>query len=374
MSLPERSLLGFLVRPLRKSSPKPPCAAALAAGALGVLSLLSGCELAVEVDVPERESQLVAHSFFAPDSAWSVRLRRNADIEGRDDVRNLAVADASVRISDGSGNYSAMLTHAGEGLYLHRGQTAAPGAHPIPGAAYTLEAEAPGLPAIRAVASIPAVRASIEEVERLGDSDDGLGFESYRVRIRIEDPPGTNYYKLELFRWSPVGVAVDLPLGYRGDPRFVLDEPGASRAFLEIAFSSGESVFRYDDYAYFFDPPEVADEDRFFEGVLFSDELFDGEARSFELIARPFFGAFNTVESRYKLVLTALSEDYFRYHHTALLQSDAVDELNIAAALLQTPPVQLHSNVEEGLGVFAGYAAHAFGFDGEGNVWSGEER
>lgn len=356
--------MSFSIRSLRGSLCKSLCAAWLSAGALGVLG---ACELAVEVDIPEHEAQLVAHSFFAPDSAWTVRLRRSADIEGRDDVRKLAIADARVRVTDEAGNFSTTFTHIVEGVY------AAPaGVHPIPGAAYTLEAEAPGLPAVRAVGSIPPASASLEEVERLDDPNDRFGLEPYRVRMRIEDPPGTNYYKLELYRWSPVTEAQDLPRAWIGDRYIVLDEPGASRAFLEVPFSSGESAFRYEDYAYFFDAPESADQDRLFEGVLFSDELFDGQTKSFEItVSEP---PFETVASRYRLVLSALSEDYFVYHHTALLQADVVGDLNIAAALLQTPPVHLHSNIEQGLGVFAGYAVHTFGFDGEGNVWSGEER
>ncbi len=349
-------------------------AALLAAGALGMASVFAACELAVEVDIPDHDSRLVAHSFFAPDSAWTVRLSRSADIEGRDDVRKLAVADATVRIIHESGDFSVSLEHIGEGLYADRSASWIPGpntdtdsprwpgAHPISGDAYTLEAEAPGLPAIRAVNSIPAAKAGIEEIARLDDNSIGpFQFENYRVRIRIEDPPGTNYYKLELFQFLPAPTFI-----------FPQEDPDTSSSFQEISFSGNESAFRYDDYAYFFDSPDVAGGDESFQGVLFSDELFDGETEFFEI-------TFNSEpvsrsQSRYKLVLTALSEDYFLYHHTAFLQSESVNDLNIAAALLQTPPIHLHSNVNEGLGVFAGYAVHAFGFDREGNVWAGEDR
>ncbi len=332
-------------------------AALLAAGALGMAGVFAACELAVEVDIPDHDSRLVAHSFFAPDSAWTVRLSRSADIEGRDDVRKLTVPDATVRITNETGDFSHTLAHTGEGMY------AAPaGAYPTPGAAYTLEAEAPGLPAIRAVNAIPSVKAAVEELARLDDNSIGpFQFENYRVRIRIEDPPGTNYYKLELFQFLPAPTFI-----------FPQEDPDTSSSFQEISFSANESAFRYDDYAYFFDSPDVAGGDESFQGVLFSDELFDGETEFFEI-------TFNSEpvsrsESRYKLVLTALSEDYFLYHHTAFLQSELVNELNIEAALLQTPPIHLHSNVDEGLGVFAGYSVHAFGFDREGNVWPGEDR
>ncbi len=324
----------------------------LAAGAL------SACELAVEVDVPEHAPQLVAHGFFAPDSVWTVRLNRSTDITGAEDARKLAVTDATVSVSDEAGNFSASLAHMGEGIY-----TALPGAHPVPGAAYTLQAEAPGLPAVRAVSSIPAVTAGIDELERLDDLD-GFHREIYRVRVRIEDPLGTNYYKLELFRWSPVGEEDE-----RGN-RPIEDVPGSPLVFQEISFASNETSFRHKDYENFFDSPDVSVDDSYFQGVFFSDELFDGQTKSFEITASEL--PFETVESRYRLVLSVLSDDYFTYHHTALLQTETVGEIDIGAALLQTPPVHLYSNIEQGLGVFAGYAVHAFGFDAEGNVWSGE--
>lgn len=330
------------------------CAALLAAG------VLSACELAVEVDIPEHVPQLVAHGFFAPDSAWTIRLRRSTDIEGSEDARKLVVTDAAVRVTDETGDFSASLAHIGEGIY-----SAPPGAHPVPGMAYTLEAEAPALPAVRAVSSIPAVTADIAELERLDDPNDQFGREIYRLRVRIKDPPGTNYYKLELFRWSPFEE-----VGYFGF-RSIVDEPGRLLAFIEIPFESSETSFRYKDYAYFFDSPEISGDDTSFYGAFFSDELFEGQTKSFEITLSEL--PFETVESRYRLVLSVLSNDYFLYHHTALLQDETVGEINIAAALLQTPPVHLHSNVEKGLGVFAGYAVHTFGFDGEGNVWTGEE-
>lgn len=349
-------------------SRRPALLAAGALGILGLLGLLSACELAVEVDIPEHNSRLVAHSFFAPDSAWTVRLRRSGDIEGRDNIRNLAVTAASVRITDENGNFSEPLAHIGEGIYglppnglPGPGQAdGPPSMHPAPGMTYTLEAEAPGLPAVRAVSSVPAATASMVEVERLSDASDGLFvFEHHRVRMRIEDPPGPNYYKLEVFAW----VGLSLP----GEQDVVWD-------FREIAFTTNEASFRYDDYAYFFDAPDIAAGEEFY-GVLFSDELFDGETKAFDIVTEEdfLFSGMDVEPSIYRVELSALSEDYFQYHHTAYLQDETVGEVAIEAALFQTPPVHLHSNVEEGLGVFAGYAMHVFGFDAEGNTWEGED-
>lgn len=342
MSVPARSL----------------CAALLAAGAL------SACELAVEVDIPDHASQLVTHGFFAPDSAWTVRLRRSTDIKGSENIKDLAVTDAAVRVTEEAGDFSASLAHIGEGIY-----TAPAGAHPAPGVAYTLRAEAPGLPAVQAASSIPAATASIAELERLddpGDPNDRFGREIYRIRVRIEDSPGTNYYKLELYRWSPLGE--EDAFGYRP----IADVPGSPLGFNEIPFASNETSFREKDYEEFFDSPELSGDEAFFQGVLFSDELFDGQTKSFEITVSE--TPFETVESRYRLALSVLSNDYLTYHHTVLLQSETVDDIDIGTALLQTPPVHLHSNIEEGLGVFAGYAVHAFDFDADGNVWSGEDR
>ena len=338
---------------------------------------LSACETVVEVAVPEHTPQLVVHGFFSPDSVWAVRLDRSADITGFEDVRGLFVPDATVSVADANGSFSETLAHAGNGIYQ-----AASGNRPVPGVAYTLRAEAPGLPTVQAVSSIPAATASIVELERLTafeavtegnvntfndrtEVTEEIGsFEVYRARFRITDPPGANYYKLKLFQWSPVGE--ERFSGYRP----VEDEPGNPTEFREIRFGSNDTSFRDDNYAYFFDEPDLDGVDSF-SGALFADELFEGKAKEFEITftAR----SFDTVESRYELEFSVLSADYFTYHHTVLLQSETVGDIDIGAALLQTPPVHLHSNIEEGLGVFAGYAAHTFGFDAEGNVWSGEE-
>lgn len=322
---------------------------------------LSACEIVVEIAVPEHTPQLVSDGFFSPDSSWTVRLSQSTDITGTEDVGKLPITDAIVSVTAANGSFSETLAHAGGGIY-----TAVPGSHPVPGAAYTLRAEAPGLPSVQAVSSVPAAKASIAELERFDDPDDRFGREVYRLRIRIEDPPGTNYYKLELFRWSPFGEEDEF--GYRP----IVDEPGRPLAFMEIPFRSNETSFRYKDYAYFFEAPELSEEYDF-DGALFSDELFEDKTKEFEITftAR----SFETVESRYELVLSALSVDYFMYHHTVLLQNRRLDnQVAIEAALLQTPPVHLYSNVEKGLGVFAGYAVHTFGFDAEGNVWMGEEK
>ena len=185
------------------------------------------------------------------------------------------------------------------------------------------------------------------------------------LRLRLEDYPGVNYYKIELFQWSPIG-GERFP-GYRP----VEDEPGNPTEFREISFGSNDTSFRDDSYASFFDEPELDGEYEFY-GALFADELFEGQTKEFEITftAR----SFDTVESRYELEFSVLSADYFTYHHTALLQGSSLDGIAIETALLQTPPTPLHSNIEQGLGVFAGYAVHTFGFDGEGNVWTAEER
>ncbi len=326
----------------------------LAAGAL------SACETVVEVAVPEHTPQLVVHGFFSPDSVWAVRLDRSADITGFEDVRQLFVPNATVSVADANGSFSETLAHAGDGIYQ-----AASGNRPAPGVAYTLRAEAPGLPAVQAVSSVPAATASIVELERFDDAgNDRIPFEQYSLRLRVEDYPGANYYKLKLFQWSPVGEE-RFP-GYRP----VEDEPGNPTEFREIRFGSNDTSFRDDNYAYFFDEPDLDGVDSF-SGALFADELFEGKAKEFEITftAR----SFDTVESRYELEFSVLSADYFTYHHTALLQGNTLDGIAIEAALLQTPPTPLHSNIEQGLGVFAGYAVHTFGFDAEGNVWTGEE-
>lgn len=65
------------------------------------------------------------------------------------------------------------------------------------------------------------------------------------------------------------------------------------------------------------------------------------------------------------LVLTALSDDLFAFERSVVLQDLFVGIPNIIQSNL---PI-VHTNILNGLGIFAGSTTDTYRFDGNGNEW-----
>ena len=65
------------------------------------------------------------------------------------------------------------------------------------------------------------------------------------------------------------------------------------------------------------------------------------------------------------LVLTAFSDDLFVFERPVALHDLFVGVPNI----IQKIPVEVHTNVLNGLGIFAGYTSDTYRLDGDGNEW-----
>ena len=69
------------------------------------------------------------------------------------------------------------------------------------------------------------------------------------------------------------------------------------------------------------------------------------------------------------LVVSGLSEEQVRYNRTLLLQ----DGYLFVADPIFTKPIDVYSNVEGGLGIFAGFTNNTYRFDLAGNAWEESE-
>lgn len=88
-----------------------------------------------------------------------------------------------------------------------------------------------------------------------------------------------------------------------------------------------------------------------YAAAYFDDALFDGEPRTFTFDANLTVSAYAPLPETH-LVVTSMSEEYFEYHrHLDLQRRTNEDPLG--------DPTDLYSNVEDGTGVFSGYASTA---------------
>ncbi|MCC5939136.1 MAG: DUF4249 domain-containing protein [Lunatimonas sp.] len=284
---------------------------------VGLLILLS-CEQFLEVDLPGQEPRMVLNALLDPSDTLKVYLTRSRGIlEGREYEEFFdLISDADVYLE----------TEAGDRFpleYVDRSRPFDPNAFYrlsefsfLPNQSYRLVAEAPGYETIQAsqVLPVPVPIQSVETV-RLGPDGSWGNSELIEFRVRFADPPGKNFYEL------------------------------SGRIFgSDTAVFEGQPFLRMYSSDLYPRPVNPAfEKDHLLRSVLlFEDALLPGQDA--ELVFR------TSVPVDYELLevtlnLAHVTESYFRYYDTADLQY-----YNRGDFLSQ--PVLVHTNVENGMGIF----------------------
>ncbi len=296
-----------------------------------LILLCLGCETVVEVSPPEYDSEPVVTSFFSTDSIWSVTMHRSLGATVKRDVTHEYIADASVRILDGS-NTVDILNYRGNGKYV-----SSTGELPTSGIQYTLRVDFPSKPSIQATSSAPSpVVISDYSIEYRPPEPDMIPASGYHLRIVFSDAPGMNFYRIGVYRrvWNP----------------FATDELVPDSIYESIwfdDFSPGWSCGYFADDVADVDPTDVGGGSGGVpcEEFVVTDRLFDGKDYSWSGIALG--GSDGRGRKEFRLIISSLSEDYYRY-----LQSL---ERNVFHDPLTQEPFPMYTNVSGGLGVFAGY-------------------
>ncbi len=304
-------------------------------GIVAAVLLLGGCELTLEVDLPDAEPVLAVNSFFTPDSVWKVHVSdARSVVDGRGQIRN--VTDAVVFIASRDGGERVSLTHAGGGYY--RAQSVFPAA----GLTYSLQVQAENYPSIQATDAVPEpVEAhfsyEITDLDEIESS--GRRFVTAEVMLRLQDRLGLNdFYRLFVLL-EPKDV---------GEPRRVYFEISHGSILAENADS--------DDLGNGDDAIVVRD-------AVFSDATFDGDEVELSIdIREQSLSDCLTGERRrdeltedpcvFRAYLLHISEAFHDYASTYQLQRRFSGNPN-------GDPVQVSTNVENGFGIFAGYTSYS---------------
>lgn len=314
-----------------------------------LFTALCGCETVVDLEVPGGyDSKLVVESIFSPDSLWRVELSRSVPLGDTAMPSELLVSGAVIVIS-GENNFHDTLRQVNHGVYktahFHR---------PEQGSVYRIQVNVDGYPQASASSWAPLLQSELLKVER-SDADDSSATENYRIRFRLTDQPGRNYYHLDIFQVAPF-CRDEIRRNRR-----IGDSPRYSADYLRLIFQSNSpSLYPYPEVV---DDPTFLDSEDSFWSAYFSDQLFEATANDFEITFEA--RAFESIRPHFMLVLTAFSDDLFAFERTVALQDLFVGLPNI----IQRYPVQVHTNVQNGLGIFAGYTSDAYRFDGDGNEW-----
>jgi|GEM_PF-893043 len=289
----------------------------------GVL-IIPSCETTEKIDdFPLRPSQLVLNCFFAADSTWEFQVSHSLSV--LDNARIELIDSATILLFRNELPVDTLQAAEEDGLY--RSGKILPGVDDK----YSVTVTAPGFDVeLRAEDYVPVpvplqrLQATIidSSFHTWEDYESGRPITQGRlegtVELQFQDPPGTaNYYQLAMYYFEE-------HLGYE-DTIFHLYRSRVN--FTSQDATSGETAFG--------------------SGALLTDQFFDGMSHT---IKTTFYthGQRNGQRVFY-VELTSLTESAYLYKRS-------IEDYQSASGDPFSEPVLVYGNIENGLGIFAGYA------------------
>lgn len=278
---------------------------------------ISACELVVDVDMPIEKSKVVLNAFFTPDSVWKAKVSLNRHI--LDDSGYPPIPNAEIIVFEGDTPLDT-LHYDTLGYYFSND------GGPKIGKTYSMRAIVPDYEIVEASSSCPIPVTPTFSALQTGVAE--FNQPVYSFDITFTDPPGRNFYQI---------TAVS-------ETRFT--HPQTGQGFVNYNFIQTWS----DDQA--IDNEDIPNN----EGFFFSDVLFNEEEFTVNVKMMPNGWGGPPTKTKFHVYFRAVSEDYYRYKVTSLLQ-DFVGEDPFAQ------PAQVYNNIQNGFGIFAGYSQSVITFE-----------
>ena len=270
------------------------------------------CEKVLQVEFPPMEKKLVTNCLFRPDSLFKVFISNAFYPDDSVWVEDIAhrfpshpykyIENAKVEIYE-DGKLAEELPHEANGMYR------AKNLYPKFGKTYRLKAFVPGYPEITAESYMPLP--VYYDTVLIDKEKDRYGQMAYLLINKFKDPPGENYYGIDLKRVN---------------------------TNIRVEFICSDPVF----------DPDSKDELPYKRQDLFTDELFDGKTYSLSiLLSRSEYRSGYSDSRFFEYRLVSLSKDYYLYFKTLFAQgyaSGSFDEIPM-----------VYGNINNGKGIFAGW-------------------
>jgi len=277
------------------------------------VSLHSACEREIEYDVSQHETKLVVNALFNPDSVWQIQLSKTLPVINATSTPE--VEDANVILTEaGNPNLNALpfsqnLTF---GASLYKTTTSYT---PTAGTTYSLNLSKSGFSDVTAIGTVPN-KPSLDPPTLVTQSQSNFEYKG-KILVELNDPAGEeNYYHLILRRpIITVTGGVFTIEGYNAEP-FLLTNVAKA-------------------------------EDLYIEGFLFTDETFDGTTKTLNLDINTSFSPLFGLYDHFFIEVRAVDKNYYDYFVS-------VNEQYYSP---QNKYVEIHTNITNGLGIFAGYNA-----------------
>jgi uncharacterized protein YceK len=278
---------------------------------IGIIS----CSTVVDFDIPFDKPKVVTNGLFSADSLWQFQITYSKNIL---DIAPGSffqpVSNATINILDKNGELIETITSSADKNfgYSYKGKT-----KPMAGQSYSIEVATNNQPLLRSSSKAPMPVPIISVVtDSSGVVSDGL----VKMKITFKDPATEkNFYTVKIIE----------------DAQFVLNNDTLSIT-QELYFDVVEQSLSVNETGL---------------EKLINDNLFNGKEHTFDLqiYHRSYSYGTQVSEQHVRVLLLNVSEEYYKYFTTKSLQ-----EYTNGDPFAQ--PVQVFTNIENGLGIFAGYS------------------
>lgn len=277
------------------------------------------CEEPVELDIDIAKPQLVVDGTFSKDHPFQIALSKSGNILTNEPTQ--FIDNAKVSIFGEDNKLLAILNYQEDALLPFYSLE---DILPTTQVNYRLSIDVPDYPTLTATDQIP------KPVALSGISVDTMSIIEERVLLKanMKEPGGQkNYYHLLLFHEVVNGRTHSNGFVENKDVNLMPVPIAAIPDNLPTATFDGNQL-----------------------GILFSDENINGQDLQLKLIA-----VINELEAGIfpKIVgeLRTVSENYYQYYTSLARQQESKDRPF-------SEPVSVHTNIENGVGIFAGYSAY----------------
>ena len=282
-----------------------------------LISVLVSCEKEVHIPIEYTQPKLVVNGLFNTDSLWDIEVSASKYIY--DAAAIPLINDAQVIITNSAGN-SILLTNQGNGIYASLTE------RPEPGEVYSIEVSHSDYDNVSSSNQLPG-EINIAHID--WEQQAIVAGEFYRrIDISFQDSPDKDFYMVRV-KGTFWEIEKDPFTGIE-DSTLLIEYP--------IEFFSQNAAL--DNSSSKITPTSIS----------FTDEIFNGSLFTFDILIDDFYfsGEKIKIQSIY-ISMSKISQEYYWYETS--YQAYLSAQYNLFAQ-----PVQVYTNIENGLGIFAGYS------------------
>ncbi len=299
-----------------------------------LLLLAFSCqETLVDIEVDTSTPRLVVGGLFAPNEEMVLKLTRSVTIQESARFSGFDIENATVELFEGNRlvdqlRYQSQRNEGDPDVDDLGAYYSSPNFFPDPEKTYTIVINAPDFESVTATTTIPeSVEIETFDVGNVAFNTSNTPFVVAGKLSFIDNPLEKNYYAIEVLGAAIAGQ------WYDDDGELITYIDSAS---LPIKATLPDKI----DFE-----AEVAP---FTDNIIYlNDDAFNGQLHAIDLT----LGLGHELEAylSFTAQLKHITEEHYRYGTTAYLQDRETSENPFSQ------PVQVFGNIENGLGIFAGY-------------------